>query len=330
MYMRKSNTNEFISKAINKHGDKYDYSKVNYINSNTKISIICKEHGEFTQTPGSHLFGRGCMECGKIKTALSSKKTTDIFISRSLEIHKNKYDYSKVEYNGCDNKVIIKCKEHGEFKQTTRNHLEGKGCPTCAKSYLFGNINSKQNKHTNQTFIHKANTVHENKFDYSKVEYTGYNNMVCIICKEHGEFLQKAHDHLNGRGCRRCYPNYSKSQIKWLDFISGYYNIHIQHALNNKEYLIPGTKMKADGYCKDTNTIYEFHGDLWHGNPRVFDHNKISYFGVNFGKLYENTLKKEETIKSLGYNLVVIWEYDWNKINKSIKLLQQKIRKNKN
>ncbi len=81
--MHRSNTNEFISKAINKHGDKYDYSKVNYINANTKINIICKEHGEFTQTPGSHLVGRGCMKCGKIKSALSSKKTTDIFVSTS-------------------------------------------------------------------------------------------------------------------------------------------------------------------------------------------------------------------------------------------------------
>ena len=93
--------------------------------------------------------------------------------------------------------------------------------------------------------------------------------------------------------------------------------------------MILNTRFHADGYCKETNTIYEFHGDLWHGNPKLYDKNNISYFGIKYGELYEKTLEREQLIKDLGYNLVVMWEYDWNKINKSIKILQRKFRNSK-
>ena len=105
------------------------------------------------------------------------------------------------------------------------------------------------------------------------------------------------------------------------------YNINIQHAINGIEYTILKTNYKADGYCKETNTIYEFHGDFWHGNPKKYrsdDINKITK--CTFGILYEKTMQKEKTIKELGYNLVVMWESDWNKINKSIRCLQRKFR----
>ena len=104
--------------------------------------------------------------------------------------------------------------------------------------------------------------------------------------------------------------------------------IHIQHAENEGEYSIPETKYKADGFCKETNTIYEFHGDFWHGNPKKYPSEKLNCISKKtFGELYENTKQREEEIIQRGYTLVTIWEYDWNKLIKSIKLLQQKIRK---
>jgi predicted nucleic-acid-binding Zn-ribbon protein len=131
------------------------------------------------------------------------------------------------------------------------------------------------------------------------------------------------------QGCPKCQRkrNYSKSQIQWLNFMSVYNNIHIQHAENDGEYIISNTKFKADGYCQETNTIYEFHGDYWHGNPKVFelqDYNKTT--NCSYGELYEKTIIKEKMIKEFGYNLVVMWEYDWDKINKSIKFLQNKFK----
>ena len=112
-----------------------------------------------------------------------------------------------------------------------------------------------------------------------------------------------------------------------LKFISKLNDIHIIPSLNGGEFVIPNTKFKADGYCKETNTIYEYHGDYWHGNPKRFDKDKINKTtDCTFGELYKNTLEREQHIKDLGYNLVIMWENDWNKINKSIKCLQQKLR----
>jgi G:T-mismatch repair DNA endonuclease (very short patch repair protein) len=98
---------------------------------------------------------------------------------------------------------------------------------------------------------------------------------------------------------------------------------------NGDEYHIPETKYKTDGFCKETNTIYEFHGDYWHGNPEVFDHDEQTYFGVTFRELYKKTLEREKTIKGLGYKLIVMWENKWKRINKSFKILQKLFRKYK-
>ena len=90
---RKVTTDSFIESAKMIHGNKYDYSKVNYVSAQTKICIICPEHGEFWQTPNSHLNGKGCPMCSRNK-----KMDTNEFIRRAKEINGDKYDYSKVEY----------------------------------------------------------------------------------------------------------------------------------------------------------------------------------------------------------------------------------------
>lgn len=127
-----SNTDAFIEKARKKHGDKYDYSKTNYINVNTKVCIICREHGEFWQLPYNHLSGNGCPFCGIKKTNSSNKLTELEFINRSELIHNNKYDYSNITYKNYRAKVDIKCPIHGIFGQSPEKHLQGQGCPKCA------------------------------------------------------------------------------------------------------------------------------------------------------------------------------------------------------
>ena len=110
---------QFVLKARETHGWKYDYSKVEYINSRTKICIICPEHGEFWQTPHSHLRGRGCPKC-KLQNATL---TTEEFIRRAKEMHGDKYDYSKVVYKKNNEKVCIICPEHGEFFIYPKGHI---------------------------------------------------------------------------------------------------------------------------------------------------------------------------------------------------------------
>jgi len=128
---KKLTTKSFIKKANKIHGDKYDYSLVNYITNKLKVIIICPEHGEFEQPPHGHLKGYGCYECGK---KISRKVTTYEFIERSKEIHNNKFDYSLTELNGVMNKVKIICPKHGVFNQAAYGHLSGRGCNTCKSS----------------------------------------------------------------------------------------------------------------------------------------------------------------------------------------------------
>ena len=319
---------EFIENARLIHGDRYDYSKVEYNVSNENVTIICKIHGDFFQSPGNHInLKHGCPKCGIINNAKNKTSNIDEFIKKSRLVHGDKYDYSKVEYKYSRISVIIVCKIHGDFEQIPNRHLTGSGCIECSR------INSA-NKRTSNTdeFIKKSRVVHGDKYDYSKAEYKYSKENVKIICKIHGEFEQTPIAHYNScRGCPKCSNNgYSKPSIVWLDFLSKLYNINIQHACNAGEYVITSTKYKADGYCKENNTIYEFHGDYWHGNPKVFNPDDINEIvKCTYRELYDKTLSRENKIKELGYNLVTIWENDWKKINKCVKILQHKFRKYK-
>ena len=127
---------EFIEKAQKIHGNEYDYSKVNYVNSKTPVTIICKKHGEFKQTPYHHLIGNGCQKCNIEKLADLRRSNTNEFIEKAKKIHNDKFDYSKVKYINNSTPVTIICKKHGEFKQTPADHLSGYGCPKCNSSHL--------------------------------------------------------------------------------------------------------------------------------------------------------------------------------------------------
>ena len=188
--MKKLTKEEFVLKAIEVHGNKYDYSKVEYVNARTKVCIICPIHGEFWQTPDNHIYKhKGCPICnGGIRL------TTKSFIEKSNKVHNNKFDYSKVVYKNNRTNVYIICPEHGEFWQTPDNHLNGHHCPKCN-----GGVSISQ-----QEFIEKAKEIHGDKYNYSKVEYINSKTKVCIICPEHGEFWQTPSNHLAGKGCLKC------------------------------------------------------------------------------------------------------------------------------
>lgn len=197
----KKTTEQFIQEAIQVHNNKYDYSKVEYVNSKTKVCIICPIHGEFWQTPLHHLNGSNCPKC-----TFHYTKTTQEFIDKAKEIHGNKYDYSKVEYINSRTKVCIICTEHGEFWQIPTNHLQGKGCKYCGGT----------NKSNIIDFINKAHRIHKNKYDYSKTIYTKANKKVTIICPKHGVFQQEANSHLQGAGCPHCNESHLENQIRFI------------------------------------------------------------------------------------------------------------------
>lgn len=195
----KMRTTDFVKRAKSIHGDKYDYSKAKHKGVFNKIRIICPTHGEFWQSAHVHLRGAGCPQCGKIQSDLSRQKTSQEFIEQARKVHGDRYDYSKIEYKGIKNKVVIVCPQHGAFLQIPSNHLNGAGCPICKKE----RVASSQRK-TTEYFLQEAHKVHGDRYDYSKTKYHGAGIKVCIICKNHGEFWQLPSNHLKGHGCIKC------------------------------------------------------------------------------------------------------------------------------
>lgn len=217
-------TEQFIERARAVHGDKYDYSKVNYVNSKTKVTIICPKHGEFKQSPYRHAQGDGCPYC-----AGSVKGTTESFIEKARKIHGDKYDYSKVDYKDNRTKVTIICPVHGEFEQEPANHLHNHGCPYCAKKH----------KWTTEEFIERARKVHGYKYDYSKSKYVDSSTKICVICPEHGEFWQLPYSHLNGYGCKKCIAE----------------DLHKRYTFDTEMFINKAKKVHGDKYIYD-KTIY--------------------------------------------------------------------------
>ena len=217
-------TQQFIKECKQIHGDKYDYSKVNYHRALEKVCIICPKHGEFWQTPNSHLSGRSCPKCSKEKVSKKMKEKWKItkkkyvtnlkkdvkqFIKECKQIHDDKYDYSKVEYKGNKIKVCIICPEHGEFWQTPTNHLNKQQCPICAK---FQRI--KNNSRTQEEFIELSKLKHCNFYTYENVKYIKSRSKVIITCPIHGDFEQSPDNHLKGCGCPKCQNSQLENNVR--------------------------------------------------------------------------------------------------------------------
>lgn len=243
----KYNTESFIQKAKEIHGDKYDYSKAEYIGSQTKICVICSKHGEFWQRPADHLRGCGCWKCGGKKNQSTRPKTTDEFIIEARQVHGDKYDYSKVVYKGAFKKVCIICLEHGEFWQVPIQHLQGHGCPKCGK------IKRRQNTRKNtEWFIQKAKEIHGDKYNYSGTKYIHSMSGVCITCPIHGDFWMPPHRHLQGHGCPKCGGN---EKLTTEDFIKKSRQVHG----DRYDY----SKVEYKGNFEKVCIICPKHGEFW-------------------------------------------------------------------
>lgn len=290
----------FIQKAKEVHGDRYGYDNVVYNRSSIPVVIVCKEHGKFTQRPNDHLRGRGCPSCGG-----SSKITTDEFVRRAKLVHGDAYSYTNTVYTNMDSKVLIECSVHGAFYQLASSHLRGVGCSKCSTTRGANKI-----RLTTNDFVQKARLVHGDVYDYSLVDYTSAHDKVSIVCPRHGTFWQIANDHLQGNGCPICKGSVSKKERLWLDAM-GIPNddIHRQVLLP-----LPECRVIVDGFVPETNTVYEFLGDYWHGNPRKYTSGINPTNGVEYSVLFEKTMDRLDLLKKLGYNVVYVWESDWSPI----------------
>jgi len=287
---RKRTKEQFIQASVLIHGYKYDYSKVEYAGNNIHVIIICPTHGEFKQLPRLHSNeGKGCFQCGVI----SRYYTTEEFILSAQKVHNNIFDYSKVKYTHSWNDIKIICKIHGEFEQKASHHLSGQGCMKC-RNFL-----------SKEEFIENANRVHHNMYDYSKSIYTSAHDKLIIICSKHGKFEQEANSHLSGHGCDKCRSSVSKMETVWLNTLG------VLESYRQTIIKVDGKKFKVDALNPITNTVYEFYGDYWHGNPKKFAHDDMNTkANKTYGELFNHTMKREELLKQLGYTVISIWQSD--------------------
>jgi len=269
-------TQRFVEQAELKHNNKYDYSHVEYVNCKTKVKILCKSCGSmFFQTPNKHLNLKiGCPVCAKQyvkQNNANRKKTTEEFIEQCRLVHKDRFDYSKTKYVTRNTPVEIRCKHcNTVFFQLPDIHLKTSGCKTC--SNVEKSVSMKKSQ---QTFIEQCVEKYGSKYDYCKVNYIDAHTLVEIKCNQCGNyFFQRPYSHLNAeQGCPYCScNNTSKLEQQWLDYM-GVPNDrqHRQVHLN-----VSGKRLKVDAFVPQTNTVYEFWGDFWHGNPHKFNPDEIN------------------------------------------------------
>jgi hypothetical protein len=284
--MKKLTLDEFINRSKNIHNNLYNYILVDYINTRTKVKIVCPIHGIFEQTPALHLSGCGCFRCFGNKTL-----TTDQFVEKSKQVHGDRYNYDLVEYTNHMTKVKIICPIHGVFEQKPNNHLQGQKCLLC--------VNDNQTPTTSE-FISKSKKIHSDRYDYSLTKYKNYLSKVKIICHKHGIFEQSAFTHYSGSGCPKCSKIISNQEISLTNFVKSVYN---GRTLTNTKKII--SPYELDIYLPDIDKAFEYNGAYWHQE------------GVNKPMGYHQM--KTDLCASIGIELHHIWEKDWVGDNKFMK-----------
>lgn len=301
--MKSLTQDEVIKKFIELHSDSFDYSRVKYVNMITKICIICPMHGEFWQTPGNHLKGKGCKKCANNKLSILKTHSTIEFIEKAINIYGYRFDYSKVIYINAKTKVCIICKQHGEFWQTPDNHLSGYGCSLCGD-----NNSSLKQRSTKEVFVQKAINIHGNKNDYSNVEYINNYTKVSVTCltDDHGEFWVTPNNHLRGKGCPICKASKGELAIK-----SVLENNNIEF---EQEYIIPEivSLLKYDFYLPDYRTLIEFHGIQHYQYVPHFHNNDED----DFLKQKTRDILKKDYVHRFKYRLL---EFNYRQLEKMSK-----------
>ncbi len=300
------NEQEFIRRAIKLYGDWFNYSRIKYIDYNSiEIEIICNKHKEvFFARPSAHLLHTktgGCPKCfSEIRMV-----PFDIFLERANFIFGDRYLYQEKDYHGTATDMKIYCIEHEKyFYKKPKYFLRDKiGCHLCRTKSIREKLGMNS-----FDFINKAQKIHGFRYDYSNVNYISVDFKIEIICREHGPFPQSPRTHLQGSGCPQCNYTVSKPETEWLNSFgvpNDKHHRNITVKINNKIF-------RLDGFIPETKTIYEFNGDYWHGNPKIYSPDKMNNrTHTTFGELYRKTLEKETILKSAGYNVISIWESDF-------------------
>jgi hypothetical protein len=299
----KFNLEDFLNACNSKHNSKYTYSKVlTYPGQHSSMIITCKVHDDFEMNVQKHLSGQGCPKCS------GRNRTTEDIIKEFKAIHNDKFDYSKVSFINPYRKLIITCKEHGDFKQTYHQHIKKSAeCPECK-------LNS--NTLLVDRIIDRFQSVHGSKYDYSEVQQpASIQEKVTIICKKHGSFLQRVDNHFAGKGCRKCSSSISKFEESITSFVK---TLDPSISTSNRKIIKNIHASELDIVSEKYKLAIECNGLHWHSSS--IDNNRI--------KTYH--LKKTNKTEEAGYQLIHIYEHNWNQKQEIVKsrltnLFQQSI-----
>jgi len=318
-------TADFILLSQQKFGEGvFSYDDTAFVDMTTPVTLTCSFGHVFEITPDVHLRENslgGCKDCQRENCSARMSYTQSQWISLAIAKHGDTYLYHKVVYVNSQTGVCVVCPKHGPFQVTPACHLGGTGCRNCgiersaaAKLYTEADVA--------EAFTN-ARIIHNSRYEYLRIFRDEGRLMIEMRCPAHGIISQRLDHHLHGHGCDRCVPKYSKQQIEWLEYCSiscpG-----ILHAENSGEYKIPGTDFRADGFHSETNTVYEYHGDFWHGNPAMFNPLDINpRTNTTYGFLFERTQKRKEDITSRGYRVVEVWEKEWEAGKRAVLAIQK-------
>lgn len=298
--MPKITTEDFISKAKEIHGDKYDYSLVDYQGSAVPVTIICPIHGPFEQKPTKHTsLKRGCPKCGG-----TAKKTTEEFIADAKAVHSDKYDYSLAEYKTSFDPVVIICPLHGPWEVTPNNHVSLKtGCPRCGRNNTIA-----ASMIPKEEFVVRAKNVHGNFYDYSKTTVEKLRSKSVITCPIHGDFEQDLQNHILGSRCPKCAHNDKSKQEGVIENLLKEWLPDLK-VERNVRGIIPEftTKKRGEGrkaikngeldlYVPEKKLAIEYNGMFWHSRDRVG---------------WDYHVNKRKACDQVGIRMITIWEADW-------------------
>ena len=241
----------FIEKAIDFHGEIYDYTKVVYINSYTPVKVICKKHTEFSVVPYAHWRGSGCPICSREASNRNQSKSTEQFIEDAVSVHGDEYDYSLVDYINSSTVIKVICKKHKEFNTVPSRHLQGAGCPKCYKGVRL----------TKEEMIENFEKKHNYKFDYTKMVYVNNYTKITIICPVHGDFPQTPANHAMGTGCPQCRSSKGERAVhRFLGSVG--VNYTIQKMFEDCRSPLQNHRFPFDVYLPDYNICIEYDGEM--------------------------------------------------------------------
>ena len=284
----------FIKRANEIHNNYYDYSLIkDYTNNKSTYEIICPKHGIFKIRGDTHLRGIKCKKCAYEENAKNSLSNIKDVIKKFKEKHGETYQYKMETFKGWNHNMVISCRIHGDFLQTPGNHINSSGCYKCSREQV-----GKNQSISFEEFKLKAKKVHGNNYDYSKIKWISQSEKVNIICNEHGNFFQRAREHLRGHGCPRCNLSHGEREIRL--FLKER-NIEFEEQ-KKFEGLIYKGELRCDFYLPKFNCVVEYNGlqhykavEFWGGEKSLLENQKRDKIKRNF------CLKNDINIEIIRY-----------------------------